>query len=152
MPVGQHHHAAALSRLAVGAPPSAGFAGKQTAEPSGGDQREADPDEQERERHPLRARHEHAVVEEPRRAEERDGPERGVPHPAPSLEQQIEPPPQRPRAGVEHRGRAGVDTIRDVIVFPLNQQAQDLMMNAPGEVTPKQLRELHLRVVQEPKA
>jgi len=47
---------------------------------------------------------------------------------------------------------AGVDTIRDVIVFPLNQQAQDLMMNAPGEVTPKQLRELHLRVVQEPKA
>ncbi|MBU6371621.1 MAG: aspartate--tRNA ligase [Alphaproteobacteria bacterium] len=44
---------------------------------------------------------------------------------------------------------AGVNTIRDVIVFPLNQQAQDLMMNAPGEVTPKQLRELHLRVVQE---
>ncbi len=47
---------------------------------------------------------------------------------------------------------AGVDTIRDVIVFPLNQQAQDLMMNAPGEVTPKQLRELHIRTVESPKA
>ena len=46
---------------------------------------------------------------------------------------------------------AGVDTIRDVIVFPLNQQAQDLMMNAPGEVTPKQLKELHIRVVDQPK-
>jgi aspartyl-tRNA synthetase len=42
---------------------------------------------------------------------------------------------------------AGVDTIRDVIVFPLNQQAQDLMMQAPSEVTPKQLRELNLRIV-----
>jgi aspartyl-tRNA synthetase len=47
---------------------------------------------------------------------------------------------------------AGVDTIRDVIVFPLNQQAQDLMMNAPGEVTPKQLRELGIRIVEPPKA
>ncbi|MDX2233767.1 MAG: aspartate--tRNA ligase [Hyphomonadaceae bacterium] len=47
---------------------------------------------------------------------------------------------------------AGVDTIRDVIVFPLNQQAQDLMMNAPGEVTPKQLRELGIRIVDTPKA
>src|SRR5690606_16220720 len=33
--------------------------------------------------------------------------------------------------------------IREVIAFPLNQKAQDLMMNAPGEVTTKQLRELH---------
>ncbi len=41
---------------------------------------------------------------------------------------------------------AGVSTLRDVIVFPLNQQARDLMMNAPSEVSPKQLRELHLRV------
>jgi aspartyl-tRNA synthetase len=46
---------------------------------------------------------------------------------------------------------AGVDTIRDVIVFPLNQQAQDLMMNAPGEVTQKQLRELGIRIVDGPK-
>ena len=43
---------------------------------------------------------------------------------------------------------AGVDNIREVIVFPFNQQAQDLMMNAPGEVTAKQLRELHIRVVE----
>ena len=41
---------------------------------------------------------------------------------------------------------AGVDNIREVIVFPFNQQAQDLMMNAPGEVTPKQLKELHIRI------
>ncbi len=47
---------------------------------------------------------------------------------------------------------AGVDNIREVIVFPFNQQAQDLMMNAPGEVTPKQLKELHIRVVDQPKA
>ncbi len=35
--------------------------------------------------------------------------------------------------------------IREVIAFPFNQQAQDLMMNAPGEVSPEQYRELHLR-------
>src|SRR5689334_12229037 len=45
---------------------------------------------------------------------------------------------------------AGVDNIREVIVFPFNQQAQDLMMNAPGEVTPKQLKELHIRVADQP--
>ncbi len=47
---------------------------------------------------------------------------------------------------------AGVDNIREVIVFPFNQQAQDLMMNAPGEVTAKQLKELHIRVVDQPKS
>ncbi|GMV98972.1 MAG: aspartate--tRNA ligase [Candidatus Hydrogenedentota bacterium] len=36
--------------------------------------------------------------------------------------------------------------IREVIAFPLNQKAQDLMMGAPGEVTKKQLDELHLQV------
>ena len=41
---------------------------------------------------------------------------------------------------------AGAENIREVIVFPMNQQAQDLMMNAPAEVDPKQLRELHLRL------
>ena len=46
---------------------------------------------------------------------------------------------------------AGVENIREVIVFPFNQQAQDLMMNAPGEVTPKQLKELHIRIVEPPK-
>jgi aspartyl-tRNA synthetase len=38
--------------------------------------------------------------------------------------------------------------IREVILFPMNQKAEDLMMNAPSEVTPKQLRELHIKVVQ----
>ena len=47
---------------------------------------------------------------------------------------------------------AGVDNIREVIVFPFNQQAQDLMMQAPSEVTPKQLKELHIRVVEPPKS
>jgi aspartyl-tRNA synthetase len=41
---------------------------------------------------------------------------------------------------------AGTSAIRDVIAFPFNQQAQDLMMNAPSEVTDKQLKELHIRV------
>jgi aspartyl-tRNA synthetase len=47
---------------------------------------------------------------------------------------------------------AGVDNLREVIVFPFNQQAQDLMMSAPGEVTGKQVRELHIRVVEPPKS
>jgi aspartyl-tRNA synthetase len=37
--------------------------------------------------------------------------------------------------------------IREVIAFPFNQQAQDLMMNAPCEVALKQLKELHVQVV-----
>ena len=37
--------------------------------------------------------------------------------------------------------------IREIIAFPFNQQAQDLMMNAPAPATIKQLRELHLQVV-----
>jgi len=41
--------------------------------------------------------------------------------------------------------------IREVIAFPLNQRAQDLMMNAPSEVTRKQLDELHLKIVYPPK-
>jgi aspartyl-tRNA synthetase len=44
---------------------------------------------------------------------------------------------------------AGTANIRDVIMFPMNQQAQDLMMAAPSPVTAKQLRELHIRVVEE---
>jgi aspartyl-tRNA synthetase len=43
---------------------------------------------------------------------------------------------------------AGEENLREITLFPMNQQAQDLMMNAPGEVLPKQLRELHIRVVQ----
>ncbi|MFA5600617.1 MAG: amino acid--tRNA ligase-related protein, partial [Phenylobacterium sp.] len=41
---------------------------------------------------------------------------------------------------------AGETAIREVIAFPLNQQGQDLMMNAPSEVLEKQLKELHIRV------
>jgi aspartyl-tRNA synthetase len=38
--------------------------------------------------------------------------------------------------------------IREVILFPMNQKAEDLMMNAPAAVMPKQLKELHIRVVE----
>ncbi len=41
---------------------------------------------------------------------------------------------------------AGETAIREVIAFPLNQQGQDLMMNAPSEVADKQLKELHIRL------
>jgi aspartyl-tRNA synthetase len=47
---------------------------------------------------------------------------------------------------------AGEENIREVTMFPMNQQGQDLLMNAPTEVLPKQLRELHIRVVQPDKA
>jgi aspartyl-tRNA synthetase len=42
--------------------------------------------------------------------------------------------------------------IREVIAFPMNQRAQDLMMGAPSAVSPRQLRELHVRLVEPPKA
>ncbi|MEY3657417.1 MAG: hypothetical protein RL425_178 [Pseudomonadota bacterium] len=42
--------------------------------------------------------------------------------------------------------------IREVIVFPMNQKAEDLMMGAPGPVTAKQLRELNIRVVEQAKS
>jgi aspartyl-tRNA synthetase len=38
--------------------------------------------------------------------------------------------------------------IREVIAFPMNQKAQDLLMNAPAPASQKQLRELHIRVVE----
>lgn len=41
---------------------------------------------------------------------------------------------------------AGESAIREVIAFPLNQQGQDLLMNAPSEVADKQLKELHIRL------
>ncbi|HXL68877.1 MAG TPA: aspartate--tRNA ligase [Xanthobacteraceae bacterium] len=42
---------------------------------------------------------------------------------------------------------AGEENLREVVLFPMNQQAEDLLMGAPSEVSPKQLRELHIRVV-----
>ncbi|HEX2255082.1 MAG TPA: aspartate--tRNA ligase [Afifellaceae bacterium] len=42
---------------------------------------------------------------------------------------------------------AGERNLREVTMFPMNQQAQDLLMGAPSEVTPKQLRELSIRVI-----
>jgi aspartyl-tRNA synthetase len=41
--------------------------------------------------------------------------------------------------------------IREVILFPLNQQGEDLMMGAPAEVPPARLKELHLRIDLPPK-
>ena len=41
---------------------------------------------------------------------------------------------------------AGESNIREVIAFPMNQRAQDLMMNAPAEVTKEQLRDLHIKI------
>ncbi len=41
---------------------------------------------------------------------------------------------------------AGAETIRDVIAFPKNQSAVDLVVNAPSPVTEEQLAELHLRL------
>lgn len=41
---------------------------------------------------------------------------------------------------------AGEDNIRDVIAFPKNQQAQDLMMHAPSDVDQDQLQLLHLQI------
>ncbi len=42
---------------------------------------------------------------------------------------------------------ADEQNIREVIMFPMNQRAEDLMMGAPSEPTNEQLRELHLRVI-----
>jgi aspartyl-tRNA synthetase len=45
---------------------------------------------------------------------------------------------------------AGEPNIREVVLFPMNQKAEDLMMGAPSMVSAKQLRELHIRLVEQP--
>lgn len=40
----------------------------------------------------------------------------------------------------------GEENIREVIAFPMNSNAQDLMLGSPAEVTEQQLREVHIRI------
>ena len=41
---------------------------------------------------------------------------------------------------------AGEENLREIVLFPMNQRAEDLLMGAPSNVTPRQLRELHIRL------
>ncbi len=63
------------------------------------------------------------------------------------------PPHGGMAAGIERMVMLLTDckTVREVALFPMNQQAADLLMNAPSEASPKQLRELSIRVVQDQK-
>ena len=45
----------------------------------------------------------------------------------------------------------GAENLREVTLFPMNQQAHDLLMGAPAEVQPSQLRELGLRIASQPR-
>ena len=44
----------------------------------------------------------------------------------------------------------GVQNLREITLFPMNQRAEDLLMGAPSPAEPKQLRELSIRVVEQP--
>jgi len=47
----------------------------------------------------------------------------------------------------------GVHNLREITLFPMNQRAEDLLMGAPSQAEPRQLRELGIRVVEQaPKA
>ena len=46
---------------------------------------------------------------------------------------------------------AGEESIREIIPFPMNKNAQDLMMGAPSPVEPKQLRDVHIAIVEDKK-
>lgn len=41
---------------------------------------------------------------------------------------------------------AGEDSIREIIPFPMNKTAQDVMMGAPSEVDPRQLKDVHIKL------
>ena len=41
---------------------------------------------------------------------------------------------------------AGESNIREIIMFPVNQQAEDLLMSAPSKVSDKQLKELSIKI------
>ncbi len=47
---------------------------------------------------------------------------------------------------------ADTPNIREIVAFPMNQQAQDLLMQAPAAVSPERLRELHIRLALPPDA
>ena len=44
---------------------------------------------------------------------------------------------------------AGEESIREIIPFPMNKNAQDVMMGAPAEVEEKQLRDVHIQIIKE---
>jgi len=46
---------------------------------------------------------------------------------------------------------ANVENIREIIMFPLNQTAQDLLMKAPSEATNQQLKELSIKITKKNK-
>jgi aspartyl-tRNA synthetase len=39
----------------------------------------------------------------------------------------------------------GEENLREVVMFPMNQQAEDLVMGAPSDVSPRQMQDLHIR-------
>ena len=46
---------------------------------------------------------------------------------------------------------AEMDNIREVTLFPMNQNAQDLLMGAPSEATENQLKDLNIKVLEKKK-
>jgi aspartyl-tRNA synthetase len=44
----------------------------------------------------------------------------------------------------------GAKNLREIALFPMNQQAHDLLMGAPAEATPAQLRDLGIRTIPQP--